>query len=249
LSITDEDAISPQASIALHGAPEILSAIISLFFAYLFVKSPTFRSQLIELFTMAWAWAKATGERIEFQASGGVGMRMKQENARIASLGRFNQALSPNRKQNQGSPQSRFGAVKSWVRDTKDGVKADLKIPDRKFSTNNGESYSAVTGNEREMLYDAKTIERKGMYERAINGLKENEMDRDLSNKVQVVSIEAQESIMKFHENPTRENYKTAHDNLDLLEREMASSEGYNNQQKTRLSNVKREFYSLVKAH
>src|SRR5699024_1516464 len=71
---------------------------------------------------------------------------------------------------------------------------------------------------------------------------------RDLPNRVQVVSIEAQEGIMKFHEKPNTENYNRAREKIDLLYKEMADG-NYSEEQKSRVVGAKRELYNLSKSH
>lgn len=245
----DKDAISPQASVALHGTPLIFSSLLAIIFGYLYIKSPTFRRSLIELFTMAWAWAKSTGERIEFQASGGAGMRMKQESGRMVDRNKLNQAMNQKNEQQQQKPASRFGTVRNWMKDTKDGVKGDLNIPSYDFSQGAG-SGEPGSGNDPDQnkVKDAGTIARNGMYERARNNLKENEVDKDLPNNVQIASIDAQEGIMQFHKAPTQENYVEAQNKVDLLDRAM--SEGnYGPEKESRVANAKEELYNLSKSH
>src|SRR5699024_10533212 len=188
----DRDALSPQASLALHGTPLIFSAVVSLCFGFLYLKSPGFRKNLIELMTMPWAWAKSTGERIEFQASGGQGMRAKQENSKIASRSRFNQAVGEKIQNN-----TRYGKMKKWMTSAKDDVKRDFNTTGVTPSQMTGQGGETKGGNTqpdpKEKKQDAKTIARNGMYERSMNKLKAHEADRKLPGKAQMASIEAQE--------------------------------------------------------
>src|SRR5699024_4423682 len=209
----DRDALSPQASLALHGTPLIFSSMVSLIFGFLFFKSVSFRTKLVELFTMPWAWAKSAGERIETQVSGGAGLRAKQESSRMASKSRFNQALTPS----QGSSDnSRIGSVKNWMKGAKDGIKDDLNIdlsryrPQQGQEKGNRRSESVMGSMDHDQLRSSKTFERTGMYERAINSLKANEADNGVSSQAQMASIDAQEGIMKFHNQPSLETYTQA---------------------------------------
>lgn len=246
----DRDALSPQASLALHGTPLIFSSMVSLFFGYLYLKSESFRTKLIELFTMPWSWAKSAGERIETQVSGGAGLRAKQENARTASRSRFNQSLTPQQGQS-GQDNSRLGSMKNWMKGAKEGIKTDLNIPDlSKFNPQKGQGQDkpdqGLGSLDQSHLRSPSTVERNGMYERAMNGLKANESDNGVSSRAQVASIDAQDGIMKFHNKPSQETYSGARDKLDILDDEMT---GGSEDQRYRVDGAKRELHSLAKSH
>lgn len=250
----DRDALSPQASLALHGTPLIFSSMVSLFFGFLYFKSPGFRSNLIELMTMPWAWAKSTGERMEFQASGGQGMRAKQENKRLAERSKFNQTVG---KSDQST--SRFGAMKNWMSSAKDDVKRDfngsgLNPTKRSQSTGQPGGENMQSGGKNAQFgnkgkpQSAQKIARNGMYERSMNHLKATESDANMPGNVQVASIDAQEGIMNFRKKPTEENYTNAHDKMDLLEGEMEGG-NYSEEQKGRVSGARNELYNLGNSH
>lgn len=250
----DLEAISPQASIALKGTPLIITALLSLVFAFLFFKSPTFRKSIIELFTMPWAWAKSTGERLEMQASGGAGMRMKTESDRMIQRNGLNQALNFSNLAHGGAgaggSTSVFGKAANWVKNTASGVKEDLNLPSSNLATGQNETGSAgLDGMKSKKVQSAGTVAKNGMYERAVNSLRENEVDRDVSDKVRIASIEAQEGIMQFHKMPTQENYIAAHDKLDLLENEIKLDEGSGADSEARLSKARAELFNLAKSH
>lgn len=248
----DLEAISPQASIALKGTPLIITALLSIVFALLFLKSPKFRKSIIELFTMPWAWAKSTGERLEMQASGGAGMRMKTESDRMIQRNGLNQALNFSNLAHGGAGEgtSKIGRAVDWVKNAAGGVKEDLNLPSSNLATGQNETGSdGLDGMESNKVQSAGTVAKNGMYERAINSLKENEIDRDVSNKVQIASIEAQEGIMQFHKMPTQENYIAAHDKLDLLENEIMLDGGAGTDSEARLSKARAELFNLAKAH
>ncbi|HFD1725279.1 TPA: hypothetical protein QFM54_001852 [Enterococcus faecium] len=223
-NVADASAFTPQSSLAVHGMPLIISSVIALAFGFLYIKSPSFRNKLIELFTFSWAWAKVTGERLEMQASGGIGRRVQQEQKDMLARNRFNNAINY-ANQNEGGN----GTIKDWFGDMRDGLKEDLNIkplPQSPFLKNN-QSSTDVGGNpQQEQLLDAQDIARNGNYERAVNNLREIETNSDLSNSVQVASIDAQEGIMQFRQAPSIETYQDALDKLSYLDREVAINGG-----------------------
>ncbi|MCT7691000.1 MAG: hypothetical protein N5837_07415, partial [Lactobacillus crispatus] len=62
---------TPQASMAYNSIPLILSGAVAIAFFVLWIKNKKFRNMLIDVFSFAWDWARATGDRLERQASGG----------------------------------------------------------------------------------------------------------------------------------------------------------------------------------
>ncbi|WP_088841011.1 hypothetical protein [Listeria sp. ILCC797] len=217
-------AYSPQASLALQGTPLIVSALFSVFVAVLYLKSAAFRYRIAEVFTFVWFWAKTTGERLEFQASGGAGMRVKQEQQKARQ--QLNSMLNTTKERGN----SAGGKLKSWLEEAREDVQEDLNTdkkggqrrritPNTSSSENTGGS-SGFGGYENEKLLDAETVARNGMYERAENALQEAERDKTISPRAQMVTIDAQEAIMRLKEAPSHETLQHALSQLERLDTE-----------------------------
>lgn len=244
LELVTEDTLSPQASLALHGIPLIMQAIIAIFIGILFIKSPSFRHKLIDLFTLAWAWARVTGGRLEDQASGGMGRRVQMEQDAIRAKGKFNASWD---EKNQAKP---FGSgVREWMTDLRQGVSKDLNFqpytPPR-FQTT--DEYTGDVPDDVPPPMDAPEIRRNGQYERVLHNLEQTEMDRDTTNGVQVASIDAQEAIVQFRKQPSPETYRDAMTQLDGLEQKMIA-EGTPEEKLAVVGQVRQELNDIVASY
>ncbi|MBC2242236.1 hypothetical protein [Listeria booriae] len=236
-------AFSPQASLALHGTPLIVSAMFSLFVAFLYYKSPSFRYRLAEVFTFAWIWAKTTGERLEIQANGGAGIRVKQEQQQ--SRQQLNKMLNDSTEKTRSKFGEWFDGAKGEVQDdlNKD-KKGDRKNKSPKTPSNTNTRNSGDYDNDK--LLDADTVAQNGMYERAGNALQEAEMDPTLSPRAKTLTIDAQESILALKNTPNPETLKNALSQLDLLDAELNDGDLGKD---TRIDIARNELYNLSHAY
>lgn len=253
-----KNAFSPQASLALNGTPLIISALFSIFVAFLFWKSKSFRYHLAEAFTFVWFWAKSTGERLELQASGGSSIRVKQEQQQGRM--RLNNMLNEtkNKSNNVGN------RVRNWLSEVKKDVDDDIekdKEKGNKLKNNktkkNAPEYSGRAGNNTtaddnslygyngEEVQDTNTIERNGMFERADNSLRGLENNQTIAPRAKTITIDAQEALMNYKKAPNNETFKMAMAQLDLLQSEIGEEDI---QQTEKINIARNELYNLQKS-
>lgn len=241
---------NPQASLAYYGTGVFLQAVFSLILGYLFWKSRSFRMKLIELFTFCWAWAKSTGQYLERQASS-AGMRISNEQDKMREKANKGFNKFGNLKMPIGNPEApnskspRRKSIGNWFNDLKKDVQDDLNIPPilpQKEGTPTT-SREAFENDDFEPVMEAQDIARNGMYERSLFQLQDVE-DKAVSENVHLATIDAQDSLMQFKKNPSKENYLNAIDRVDFLQNAIDAEEPDGEKQQ-QISLVKDELYKL----
>jgi hypothetical protein len=240
------EAISPQASLALEGTPLIFTAVVAMGFAFIYFKSPSFRHKLIDLFTMPWAWAKSTGERLEWQASGGAGIRISQEQKRMRDRNKVNTALDTANKNGT----SVFGAVKDLANQTLNDINPNRQpySPSDEFENSNQQDSANQSTDSANSVNKVNDLKRKGMFTRTKNGLVENQLDNEVSAETKNNSSEAEDAVETFKNEPTEENYKQAQNRLLAL-RDQMENEGYSPEKIKRVDDVIQNFNDIGKEY
>lgn len=237
-------ALSPQASLSLEGIKLIFTAAVAIFFAFLYLKSPTFRARLIDLFSMPWSYASAKGERLEMQASGGLSRRAKTERDRIRARNRLNTALDSANRTNSSS----IGAIKNWFNDTVGGVKNDLgrNRPPSDDEGSSTDNYSVDNGTTTR-TNSPEDIKRAGKQERIDNSLKEMDENKDVSPSIRTGVSDAEDYINEFYKEPTPESFSKAYTQLDLLQDQIESEDEIDEESLQNVLEAKEELTSLAK--
>ena len=212
----DKTALSPQASLALEGIPLLFSAFFALLFAFLYVKSASFRHKLIDLFTYIWAWAKTAGERLEAQVNGGMGMRVSREQESMRNRSKF----SRNFDRASESYSSPLGAIRNLAEQTINDLnpKKERYIPPM-FRDDDDDNHHGDTSTNK--TNDLNEVKRRGVLERAEGELATNRLNGEASDEVVLRTAEAEEAVKEFKENPSPKTFKNAQDKLYYLKNQM----------------------------
>ncbi|EFM75729.1 hypothetical protein HMPREF9521_02363 [Enterococcus faecalis TX2134] len=104
-------------------------------------------------------------------------------------------------------------------------------------------SREAFENDDFEPVMEAQDIARNGMYERSLFQLQDVE-DKAVSENVHLATIDAQDSLMQFKKNPSKENYLNAIDRVDFLQNAIDAEEPDGEKQQ-QISLVKDELYKL----
>ncbi|STE38121.1 Histone acetyltransferase (MYST family) [Enterococcus mundtii] len=244
---TNFTTISPQASLALEGVRHIISCFVAMIFGFLYIKSPSFRKQLIDAFAMPWSYACTAGDRLEIQASGGLGRRSKSERDRMRSKNKLNSVLDGANHSNE----SVFGAIDRWKNDTVKGIKNDLPF----FNTSTDEVRDSIPELTKDESNSSTTnptktseeLARVGKTERMINTLKEMESNQQTPDVAKADILEAEKSIKDFYNDPTPENLDKAYRDLDILENSLDHEDDEDLSNLQNINEVREELTDLAK--
>lgn len=221
-SWADIGATTPQSSLALYGMPLILQFFVAGFFAFLYIKSPSFRHKFIDLFTLPWSWAKATGMRFEEQAGGITARRMERERREMRDRNPINRSL-------EESNRSGYGIMDSFKKLGED-VGTDIipqknkYIPKSEREKNDDLDDSTSNENTGNSTYDADQLIQKGQIARANRSLQENELDPDLSKDQAQENSRIREKLKDLEEEPTLNKVSDVRNDLYHLRDDMENN-------------------------
>lgn len=196
-------AVTPQASLIAQGTPQLVSCLVSLIVAIMFWKVERFRNGLIDLYTLPWAWAKSSGERLERQANPG-GMSMRREQSEMRDKNKLNAFATTTSAANSEKIRNRLVALAKSARknnpDEKDDQTGTPDIPTDTQATQTGQTMEQL--------------------QRKTNVSHATETLRDINNedpKLSGLEAKAEEDLQQYVDHPTKRNLKNAEHSLAEL--------------------------------
>lgn len=236
---------SPQQTLALNGIPIVLSGIVSIVFALMWLKSKKFRYLLNDLFTFVWNWAQAAADRLERQAAGQDASAAKRyareghkRNKVLKGMDRMDDLA-----RNAGRAVLRAGLTRGLGIDSetaKDIIPSeheedpDSNAPiDSEHNGNDDDSEepgSIKRPNNSQGSKSPEDIRRAGQFDRIHNALsnignsddpeEEQDYPLDTDNDIE----ESDKAIAAFRRDPTQDNLENAQERLMALRKHLVDS-------------------------
>lgn len=212
---TSNNTMSPQSAMSIDGLKVIASSIMAFGFGWAFLKSEKFRKSLISVFTLVWAWARETGQRLEQQASPNMN---RISGAQEDMYGKGSQKAG----KMAGFASSAYDkyapdGLKNTLSNLNDPEKSPLLAGRRRRA---GFGAGKSNSDSKPKIGDANALARHGIIDRARNtmgdiaeqGLHDND-DPMMMSDVQ----NAQNAVDDFDNDPNKENLQDAEQNLESL--------------------------------
>ncbi|MTE03609.1 hypothetical protein [Lactobacillus johnsonii] len=237
---------SPQQTLALNGIPIVLSGIVSIVFALMWLKSKKFRYLLNDLFTFVWNWAQAAADRLERQAAGQDASAAKRyareghkRNKVLKGMDRMDDLA-----RNAGRAVLRAGLTRGLGIDSetaKDIIPSeheedpDSNAPiDSEHNGNDDDSEepgSIKRPNNSQGSKSPEDIRRAGQFDRIHNALSNignsddpEEEDQDYPLDTDNDIEESDKAIAAFRRDPTQDNLENAQERLMALRKHLVDS-------------------------
>lgn len=211
---------SPQASMMYNGTTILVSGFVAIFFAWLYIKSPSFREKMISMFSFCWDWAKTTGDRLEMQANP-YASRVKATNKESAMNNPIHQALLRSNEAGESWDQTLKNASKGLVEDT---LPNKFKSKDAQKTSNDKPTSESDSSDNNNQTQTPEEIARRGQFERINNGLRDVQNSANSDNPTASDAVGAEDAINKFKEEPTQKNLNNAQDKLLALRQRMVDN-------------------------
>lgn len=242
--LTSETPSSAWGSLAVNGLPLIFQSFIAIAFAYLYLKSKTFREKLIDLFTLPWEWAITTGDRLERQASPqGYQLAENMKQARDKNV--INSSLNASKKQGSGIGQTIADLAKDVGNDIRPGNKKGYLTPQQRMAL--AEDSSNPLGNKVAQPNDINKIKRDGVIGRAKEQT-EKLVDDNVNPDAQAMAGQADKALDTFKETPDKVHLVSAEKNLDDLRDKMVR-DGASPEQVESVDKALQELHGLDKTY
>lgn len=246
---------TPQASMAYNSIPLILSGAVAIAFFVLWIKNKKFRNMLIDVFSFAWDWARATGDRLERQASGGStesGMKEARKGNHVRANKCYNAVKQHakdwfNKYGNDEDKNPKYGKDKDFENPN------DSQLPPVQESEHDDDTATLPSANvpgvpssQANKGTSTQQIKRQGQYDRIKNSLAEVQNNPHLKpNSVSDV-LDVQDSVDKFKANPSQENFDNAKKHLELLKKHM-KADGSSKEELEPINNAIKELDAMGK--